>query len=49
MVLLNEKVEEQYTDCSLCHCPLPHCHCMCPFCGKRDGCECVLFDTVTGG
>lgn len=49
MVLLNEKVEEQYTDCSICHCPLPHCHCMCPFCGKRDGCECVLFDTVTGG
>lgn len=40
---------EQYTNCSKCHLPLPHCHCMCPYCGNRDECECALFDTVTGG
>jgi len=47
-ISLEEKVD-LYTDCNRCHSPLPHCHCMCPYCGKRDGCECVLFDAVTGG
>jgi hypothetical protein len=23
--------------------------CICPYCEKRDDCECVLFDVVTGG
>ena len=43
-----EKIEP-YTNCNKCHIPLPHCHCMCPYCGNRDECECALFDTVTGG
>lgn len=47
-VLLEKKIEP-YTNCSQCHIPMPHCHCKCPYCGKRDDCECVLFDAVTGG
>jgi hypothetical protein len=43
-----EKIDP-YTNCNKCHMVLPHCHCMCPYCGKRDECECVLFDAVTGG
>ncbi|HET9008888.1 MAG TPA: hypothetical protein VFN17_02070 [Nitrosarchaeum sp.] len=45
-ILLNV---DHYTDCDLCHNPLLHCHCKCPYCGKRDDCECVLFDAITGG
>ncbi len=40
---------DDYTDCQICHNPLPHCHCKCPYCGERDGCECALFDAATGG
>jgi len=40
---------ESYTNCELCHNPLPHCHCRCPYCGERDECECALFDAATGG
>lgn len=40
---------EEYSDCQLCHNPLPHCHCRCPYCGERDKCECALFDAATGG
>jgi len=40
---------DKYTDCQICHNPLPHCHCKCPYCGERDGCECALFDAATGG
>ncbi len=40
---------DTYTNCQLCHNPLPHCHCMCPYCGERDKCECALFDAATGG
>ena len=43
------KKSDSYTDCNQCHVPLPHCHCKCPYCGKRDDCDCVLFDAVTGG
>jgi len=43
------KKRDPYTNCNKCHIPLPHCHCMCPYCGNRDECECALFDTVTGG
>jgi len=46
--ILLEKVD-LYTDCNQCHSPLPHCHCKCPYCEKRDDCECALFDAVTGG
>ena len=52
MTSLNISLEEKvdlYTDCYMCHNPLPHCHCMCTYCGKRDDCDCVLFDAVTGG
>jgi hypothetical protein len=45
-ILLNV---EYYTDCDLCHSPLSYCNCKCLYCGKRDDCECVLFDVVTGG
>ena len=40
---------DEYTDCKECQNPLPHCHCLCPYCGKRDDCECALFDAATGG
>ncbi len=40
---------DDYTDCQICHNTLPHCHCMCPYCGERDKCECALFDAATGG
>ncbi|MDO8640559.1 MAG: hypothetical protein Q7R33_03360 [Nitrosarchaeum sp.] len=46
--ILIEKAD-LYTDCNQCHSPLPHCHCKCHYCGKRDDCECALFDAVTGG
>jgi hypothetical protein len=46
--ILEDKVDK-YTDCNLCHVSLAHCHCKCHYCGKRDDCECVLFDAVTGG
>ncbi|MCE9651638.1 MAG: hypothetical protein K8Q89_01050 [Nitrosarchaeum sp.] len=47
--IILEKRTDPYTDCNKCHVSLAHCHCKCPYCGKRDGCECVLFDAVTGG
>ncbi len=40
---------DDYTGCQICHNTLPHCHCMCPYCGERDKCECALFDAATGG
>ncbi|WP_172790398.1 hypothetical protein [Nitrosopumilus sp. Nsub] len=46
-VILKEDI--QYTDCQQCQNPLLHCHCKCMFCGKRDECECALFDAATGG
>lgn len=45
-ILLND---EYYADCDMCHSPLSYCNCKCLYCGKRDNCECVLFDAVTGG
>ena len=44
-----EKNKIKYTDCNICNNPLLHCHCTCPYCGKRDDCECALFDAMTGG
>jgi hypothetical protein len=38
-----------YINCQTCHNLLPHCHCKCPYCNKRDECECALFDAATGG
>ena len=40
---------DELINCPLCHNSLPHCHCRCPYCGKRDDCECALFDAATGG
>ncbi len=46
---LQSESNDVYTDCEQCHTSLPHCHCKCPYCGKRDECECALFDAATGG
>ena len=35
--------------CKDCSFPVDMCACLCPYCEKRDECECVLFDAVTGG
>ena len=40
---------DEYTDCFECHEPLCCCICRCPYCGKRDKCQCALFDAATGG
>ena len=42
MKLSFEKKDEEYLNCDICHCK-------CPYCGKRDECECALFDAATGG
>ena len=40
---------DRYTDCFECHEPATDCICKCPYCGKRDKCQCALFDAATGG
>ena len=47
--IMRTKMIEDYEKCSICENLLPHCHCMCPYCGERDKCECALFDAATGG
>ncbi|WP_182132993.1 hypothetical protein [Nitrosopumilus sp. b1] len=44
-----KKDDDDYLKCDSCQIKLPHCHCKCPYCGKRDECECALFDAATGG
>jgi len=49
---MSQKIQTElndYTDCHICHNPLLHCHCKCPYCGERDKCGCALFDAATGG
>ena len=41
--------EEEFLICNACKKPLEKCTCVCPYCGERDKCECVLFDAATGG
>ena len=40
---------EDFLKCTECDEMFPHCHCTCQYCGKRDQCECALFDAATGG
>jgi hypothetical protein len=37
------------TSCDYCGNPLEACMCVCPYCGELNGCECCLYDAVTGG
>ena len=41
--------DEEFLICTDCKNPLEKCMCVCPYCGERDKCECVLFDAATGG
>ena len=36
-------------DCSDCKKSIEQCVCVCPYCGERDKCECVISDLGTGG
>ncbi len=35
--------------CDYCEESFEQCVCVCQFCGERDNCTCVLFDSITGG
>lgn len=35
--------------CDNCGNPIESCMCVCPYCGKKDACECCLYDAATGG
>jgi hypothetical protein len=37
------------TNCDYCGNSLEACMCVCPYCGELNGCECCLYDAVTGG
>jgi len=41
--------EDEFLKCDDCKNLLEKCTCVCPYCGERDKCECVLFDAATGG
>jgi len=41
--------KDDYACCIACGELLSACRCVCEFCGERDGCECALFDSATGG
>ncbi len=36
-------------ECSDCKKSIEQCVCVCPYCGERDKCECVISDLGTGG
>lgn len=40
---------EEFAICVECGNSIEKCVCVCPYCGERDKCECVLFDSTTGG
>ena len=44
-----DNTNEEFTICDDCKNPIEKCTCVCPFCGERDKCDCVLFDAATGG
>lgn len=50
---LNNKMSksetEEFAICVECGNSIEKCVCVCPYCGERDKCECVLFDSTTGG
>ena len=49
-VMSSEQIDgEEFLICNDCKKPLEKCMCVCPYCGERDKCECVLFDAATGG
>ena len=49
-VMSSEQIdEEEFLICDECKNFLEKCMCVCPYCGERDKCECVLFDAATGG
>ena len=54
-IKLSDNVKQQQasnddgTNCDYCGNPLEACMCVCPYCGELNGCECCLFDAVTGG
>jgi hypothetical protein len=41
--------EEEFAVCIECGNSIEKCICVCPYCGERDKCECVLSDSSTGG
>ena len=41
--------DEEFAVCVECRKSIEKCSCVCPYCGKRDECECALFDAATGG
>ena len=41
VVMMNEDFAE-YTKCNSCDQALLYCDCNCPYCGKREGCDCKL-------
>jgi len=41
--------DEEFLKCTDCKNPIEKCTCVCPYCGERDKCDCVLFDAATGG
>ena len=41
--------DEEFLICTDCKNPLEKCMCVCPYCGERDKCECVISDLGTGG
>jgi hypothetical protein len=54
-IKLSDNVKQQQasnddgTSCDYCGNPMEACMCVCPYCGELNGCECCLYDAVTGG
>jgi hypothetical protein len=54
IIKLSDNIKQQDynndgTRCDYCGNSLEACMCVCPYCGELNGCECCLFDAVTGG
>ena len=47
--MVNKHEDEEFAICIECGNSIEKCVCVCPYCGERDKCECVLFDSSTGG
>ncbi len=48
LVPLGHAFAEAY--CDKCHMPIEKCICVCPYCGKVEGCDCAIgYDRATGG
>ena len=46
---MSKTEEDEFAICIVCGNSIEKCVCVCPYCGERDKCECVLFDSATGG